>query len=207
VNAVSIDGVSAVLGRAGPCYIRNSSLLPVLGFVELDVADLAVMEASGGLLHVALHEIGHVLGIGSLWDFAGMLTGRGTSQPAFSGANAANAFDAAGGTAFVGPKVPVENTGGAGTRDAHWRESVFGPELMTGYLNAGANPLSLVTIASLRDLGYAVDYGGADPFSLSTGPLAATDSPTERLRMIELPVPIPVRLGPDGLPAAPPPPR
>jgi hypothetical protein len=29
--------------------------------------------------------------------------------------------------------VPVENSGGSGTRDAHWRESEFGNEVMTGY--------------------------------------------------------------------------
>src|SRR5258708_39129929 len=40
---------------------------------------------------------------------------------------------------------------------SHFRESVFGNEVMTGYLNNGANPLSRVTIASLADLGYQVN--------------------------------------------------
>ena len=58
------------------------------------------------------------------------------------------------------------NVGGAGTVNSHWRDGVFDPEIMTGFLNAGTNPLSVVTIASLSDLGYTVDVSQADPFSL-----------------------------------------
>ncbi|MEE8594968.1 MAG: hypothetical protein V3T25_03785, partial [Gemmatimonadota bacterium] len=55
-----------------------------------------------------------------------------------------------------------------GTRDGHWRESVFDSELMTGWLNVGSsNPLSSVSAASLADAGYAVDTSAADGFSLS----------------------------------------
>jgi hypothetical protein len=81
----------------------------------------------------------------------------------FTGANAVAAYDAVFHTNVTG--VPVENSGGAGTRDAHWRESVFNNELMTGYLNSGTNPLSRVTVASLADLGYQVDPNAADAFT------------------------------------------
>ena len=37
------------------------------------------------------------------------------------------------------------------------RESVLGSELMTGFLNPGENPLSAITINSLRDEGYLAD--------------------------------------------------
>lgn len=38
-------------------------------------------------------------------------------------------------------------------------------ELMTGYLNSGVlNPLSRITIGSLQDLGYSVDYAAADSY-------------------------------------------
>jgi hypothetical protein len=61
----------------------------------------------------------------------------------------------------------VENGGGPGTRDAHWRESVFFDELMTGYVGPGRDlPLSRVTIASLADLGYQINMAAADPFRL-----------------------------------------
>jgi hypothetical protein len=62
----------------------------------------------------------------------------------------------------------VENTGGGGTRDGHWRETVFGRELMTGFFNGGvANPLSAVTATSMRDLGYVVDDSRADLYQLA----------------------------------------
>src|SRR4051794_6205534 len=54
----------------------------------------------------------------------------------------------------IGPTpVPVENTGGPGTRDSHWREAVFGNELMTGFVGPAGNPLSRTTVGSLQDLG------------------------------------------------------
>ncbi len=64
--------------------------------------------------------------------------------------------------------VPVANTGGPGTREGHWRESVFGNELMTGFLDGGINPLSRVTVGALEDMGYEVNYDAADEFRLPT---------------------------------------
>jgi hypothetical protein len=64
--------------------------------------------------------------------------------------------------------VPVEDQGGPGTRDSHWRERTFGPELMTGYVSRPGvlNPLSRVTVASLADLGYVVDVTAAEAYAL-----------------------------------------
>ena len=64
--------------------------------------------------------------------------------------------------------MPVENEGGAGTMNAHWRETVLKNELMTGFVNSGvANPLSLLTVRSLTDMGYVVNTAAADAFSLT----------------------------------------
>jgi hypothetical protein len=38
---------------------------------------------------------------------------------------------------------------------------------MTGYLDSGTNPLSRITVATLQDLGYSVDYSTADVFTRS----------------------------------------
>ena len=65
----------------------------------------------------------------------------------------------------VQEKVPLANTGGAGTRGGHWREATFGNELMTGFLNTGNNSLSRLSIASVQDLGYEVNFDAADAFS------------------------------------------
>jgi hypothetical protein len=65
--------------------------------------------------------------------------------------------------------VPVESLGGPGTRDSHWRETTFGSELLTGFVNPGFNPVSRMTIASLADLGYQVTLDTADSYSLPGG--------------------------------------
>src|SRR5438876_1519294 len=62
--------------------------------------------------------------------------------------------------------VPVENTGGPGTRNGHWRETVFRNELMSGFIAGPGNPLSRVTAASLEDLGYVVDMDAAEAYAL-----------------------------------------
>lgn len=60
------------------------------------------------------------------------------------------------------------STGGSGSAGKHWAEQVFGNELMTPRMTGLPNPLSTLTIAALRDLGYSVDYGQADSYSLPT---------------------------------------
>ena len=134
--------------------------LPVYGAMRFDSADVANLEAGGQLETVILHEMGHVLGIGTVWGLR--VSGRGTSNPVFTGLTARGAWDAVVGGS--GESVPVANTGGPGTADAHWRESVFGNELMTGYLDSGSNPLSAITVGSLSDIGYGVELGASDPF-------------------------------------------
>jgi hypothetical protein len=168
-----IDGVGGILGQAGPCLVRTAGGLTAYGAMHFDSADVASLEASGQLGAVILHEMGHVLGFGTLWPSKSLVTGAGTSNPTFGGVTALGAWQALGGAGAV----PVENTGGSGTADSHWRESIFGRELMTGYLNTGTTPLSALTIASLADLGYVVDLGAADSFglgSLRSGQGAAT---------------------------------
>ena len=66
--------------------------------------------------------------------------------------------------------VPLENFGGAGTANSHWRESIFGDELMVGHLRPHM-PLSTITVGSIADLHYVVDYGSADSFVPPASPL------------------------------------
>jgi hypothetical protein len=170
---VDIDGPGGILGQAGPCLDRSANKLTAYGIMRFDSADIAWLEASGQLDEVIFHEMGHVLGIGTLWDYErSLLRDAGTEDPRFVGANAVREWQALGGSG----DVPVENCRdrndnpipgcGSGTRDSHWREAVFDNEIMTGFLNSGANPLSRLTIASLEDLGYSVNYGAADPYTL-----------------------------------------
>ncbi len=179
VTIEHIDDVGGVLGQAGPCFIRvvqgggPGADLTVIGRMQFDEDDIEQLEQEGALRDVILHEMGHVLGFGTIWENVGLLADPSDPDPQppladthFTGAEATAAFDDVGGSDYPGAKVPVMNVGGAGTVNSHWRDGVFDPEIMTGFLNAGTNPLSVVTIASLSDLGYTVDVNQADPFSL-----------------------------------------
>jgi hypothetical protein len=162
VQVAPIDGIGRVLGRAGPCYTATADGLTRVGDMTFDSADVADLLGRGQFPATVLHEMGHVLGFGTLWGSA-TLIGAGTTDPRFIGPRAVAEYSKLGGTG----NVPVENTGGAGTADAHWRASDFDNELMTGFLGVTPPfPLSTVTIASLADLGYQVDLSGADAFTL-----------------------------------------
>lgn len=174
-SATPIDGAGNILGQAGPDRFRSGSQLPYHGTMQFDSADMAQMEANGTLLGVIEHEMGHVLGIGTLWSSKGLLVGAGTSNPLFVGPQATAEYNAIFGVNSAG--VPVENGGGSGTRDSHWEESILGSELMTGYVGPGnVMPLSRITVASLADIGYTVNIANADPFTPSSSGLAAAAS-------------------------------
>ena len=165
---VAIDGPGETLASAGPCFTRAANGLSVAGFMRFDVADVDALEASGNLGEVILHEMGHVLGLGTLSGWYDILQGTGGPDPFFPGTAAVSHYTAAGGTAPS--PVPVANTGGDGTRDAHWREAHRGRELMTGFLTLGvSNPLSAITVGALQDLGYVVDASAADAYEVLPG--------------------------------------
>ena len=173
-SAPDIDGQGGILGQAGPTHIRTGSFLPARGIMQFDSEDVANLESNGQLMDVILHEMGHVIGIGTIWSYLGLLDGGGGGDPQFTGANATAYYNEIFG--LSDPSVPVANTGGAGTRDSHWREGVFNNELMTGFLNFGANPISRVTGGSLADLGYVVDILSADPYTPPASSLLASES-------------------------------
>ncbi|MEO7216947.1 MAG: Ig-like domain-containing protein [Gemmatimonadaceae bacterium] len=171
----SIDGPGKTVGLGGPCVLRDDApQLTALGTLTIDKADVSPLSQEGILVGVVTHEMGHILGIGTLWGdpqfpgFVGLADGLGGENPVFTGSRARGAAAALGFTTDSTVGVPIENTGkvGDGTRDAHWRASVFGHELMTGTIHAGLNPISLVTIQALGDFGYSVVPEAADDFDV-----------------------------------------
>lgn len=167
-----IDGPGGILGQAGPIDLRPASAgkaarLPATGQMSFDKADLKAMEQRQTLNDVITHEMGHVLGVGGLvWRLKGLLKNADTDNPTFSGKAAMKEYRALRGDGAANKRVPVENTGGAGTRNSHWRETVFRNELMSGFIAAPGNPLSRMTAASLQDLGYDVNLDAAEDYSL-----------------------------------------
>jgi len=170
-SIVSIDGPGGILGQAGPDEFRPGSRLPSHGEMQFDSADVAGMFANGTWTNVILHEMGHILGIGTLWSTLGLKNGAGD----YIGTNALREYRTLSGTAGA-TSIPIEHDFGSGTAGAHWDEDRFNAELMTGFIEAGGvpMPISRMTIGSLQDMGYTVNYAAADPYSLPGGPSGTT---------------------------------
>ena len=177
VNIESIDGVGQVLGQAGPCLFQEDTLIPAAGILTLDLDDLEPLVGNRTLTYIIAHEIGHVLGFGSLWKALELVEGAGTADPRFIGAGAVAEWQALGGEGGV----PLEDGGGDGTAEVHWEEDVFRHERMTGYSAplGIVQPMSAVSVASMGDIGYTVDLSAADPFILPQALRAHGESDTQ----------------------------
>lgn len=144
--------------------------------MRFDIADVQGLIDSGNWEEVIKHEMAHVIGIGTVWKLSGFLNNPCGffsffgCNPTYNRPEGIVGHEALGGS---GP-VPVANTGGLGTLDGHWREETFGNELLTGYLNSGMeNPVSIMTIRSLKDMGYEVDMTSAESYEIPDYPLRA----------------------------------
>ena len=178
VGIGDIDGARGTIGRGGTRIVKRNrnqgTLVTKIGAIAIDREDLEWMSETL-LSNVILHEMGHVLGFGTLWERLALV--RGERDVYFTGPRAIRAFDDAGGRNYSGPKVPAESD------SSHWRGSVFGDELMTASFRtdlAGSVALSRITIQSLADHGYQVDVGQADEYRL---PDPAGAKPVAELQM------------------------
>ncbi|MEY2666320.1 MAG: hypothetical protein RLZZ384_491 [Pseudomonadota bacterium] len=163
VSMPVIDGVHGILGQAGATLFRPITNLPAMGVMQFDIADVIDMAKKNLLPDVIFHEMAHVLGFGNLWQSDQL-----ASNNQYTGVNALAAYrllvndpDAT--------SIPIETDGGFGTAGVHWDDQTFGSELMTGYTSNGVMPLSAMSIGSMADLGYAVNYSEAGSYSIPTG--------------------------------------
>ncbi len=193
-SVVAIDGAGTpqsgnVLGSANwtqASYYDNDPLTPnptlalyyaTEGYMQFDEYDVGQLVGDGSFYGVVLHEMAHVMGIGTLWTLNSNVNGTTyplytTGSGEYTGPNALREWR----REFLQPGdsfVPVELGGNAGNADGHWNEIDgglgltgfistdtgldFAYELMTGW---ASNPffVSAVTLGSLDDLGYDIDY-------------------------------------------------
>mmetsp|Transcript_4621 Transcript_4621/g.8134 ORF Transcript_4621/g.8134 Transcript_4621/m.8134 type:complete len:382 (-) Transcript_4621:74-1219(-) len=153
------------LGRAGACAFTTSgaNTFPRLGLMNFDAVDVPNLLQAGTFPATILHEMGHVIGVGGQ-QWKQLIRNPNGAQPTFTGATARRGLELIGGGAG---EPNVEQDGGPGTALGHWDEETFDNELMTGFLNDGANPNSLLTFGSLIDIGYTVDASLADSFNIN----------------------------------------
>ena len=160
-----IDGPGKILGAAGPCLVRSADLLSLYGIMFFDSADLDFLAQFGIFDEVVVHEMGHILGVGTLWNFGrSLLQGAATQDPRFVGPQGIAGYVEVGGR---GISIPVEEGFGPGTRLSHWDEETFDKELMTGFIGTKGAPLSIMTVGSMADLGYQVSGATADRYRVS----------------------------------------
>lgn len=164
-----IDGRGGTLAQAGPCVLGPDvfqGIQTYAGQMTFDEVDFEAQLAADrtGLLNTVKHEMGHVFGIGTAWRLKNLIidpvAANPNNVPKYVGQQGINGSGLVG----VNGNVLVENNNGPGTADAHWEESVYRNELMTGFLNQGNNPASIMTIKSMLDLGLVVNECAAEDF-------------------------------------------
>ena len=144
------------------------------------------------LYHVLLHEIGHILGIGTFWNMNGSpvtsYNDNGTTKYYYTGENAIREYKSyIPNIAHTIVGLPIEDNGGSGTQNVHPEEGEEGTassnnryingyfhpgldnELMSGWMesNPVSTPLSRISLGFLEDMGFGVDYSQVDNYEIN----------------------------------------
>ena len=148
-------------------------------------------DGKSSFYHVMLHEIGHILGIGTYWNMSGSpvigyLDGSETKYY-YTGEHAVREYKS-----YI-PEIqhtiiglPIEDNGGSGTQNVHPEEGEEGTassnnryingyfhpgldnELMSGWMESypDSTPLSRITLGFLEDMGFIINYNQADDYQI-----------------------------------------
>ncbi len=155
------------LAYAGPQSYQTTAdgrQLPRRGSVVINTSYADLYNGNPDYLEsVIRHELGHVFGFGVAWDSRGNDFVNPDNQTYRANTQAAYAYGELLGE-FRAVEIPLDD------QSAHWKESILDSELMTprAETQGTSMPLSQVTIASLQDLGWNVNYGAAEAFTLPT---------------------------------------
>ncbi len=198
-QVVPIDGPGMVLGNAGPTgtattfapvgnpangLVRQTTVV-TSALMNFDIADIGSLAQFS---EVVLHEMGHALGFGTVWQQNGIVGPPGSANQGllqlrngnfqYIGANGLRGFREQSGHHGAN-YVPTENGGGPGTALGHWAGGTtpnwfFAPadgsqrEILTGFLTGAPFFVSEATFGSLADIGFSVDGINAGVGSIPT---------------------------------------
>lgn len=173
VRGMPLDGQT--IASSSVSYIRRTGQLPTIATIAVGL-DAISDEKPEDIDRIMLHEVGHCLGFGTttIWDsfMREWPASSFNDDPHFMGVMAVLFFDIAGGSNYLGKKVPVERSDGG-----HWRFTL-GDELMAkGWTYPYREPLSEITIGALADMGYRVSYWGSEHYAT---PTAASKAQTQK---------------------------
>jgi hypothetical protein len=182
IDVVSGSLADTVLATGGPDQFRSGSNLPYHGVITW--AELSLGESTARATEIALHEIAHVLGFGTLWQQQHLIETQ-IGAPVYTGQAALALYRFAVDSAAKG--VPVEPAAGDATTGTHWASSwaavndqVF--DVMAWKLESTQTErfISIVTVGAIADLGYQVNFAQADldwPSTKDKYPALRTDAP------------------------------
>ena len=163
VHVTPIDGKGGFLAVATYCFAQHDGT-PLISAALIDEDDLEQILDEDVLIPIMFHEMGHGLGFPDHWFNHDLVDTLDASDPHFEGELAIEAFDDAGGDDYDGgEKVPIQRR-----TFGHWRESVFGDEIMSPAVDLENDelPVSAITLQSFADIGYTVDVSQADDYEL-----------------------------------------
>ena len=188
------DGVLASAGPTASRKDANGRAMSTAGdtIVNINPSILSLYERDLQFFYdTMIHEFGHVLGFfggedalsdrrASSFSVAqrttnlpvsledrNLLNTSDSENPVYNGNSFAGiAYGELLGT-FEPTDLPLTRGSGSGSDLSHWWERVFRNEMMTDSGSPGINELlGTITIGAIRDLGYNVNYGAAEPYML-----------------------------------------
>jgi hypothetical protein len=159
----SQDWLAAATNTGGQTA-ANGKWMPTMGTIRINTSYANTYNNNPEYLkEIVTHELAHVLGIGTIWEKNGNSLINRSTNTYKADSYAGRAYGEVIGT-LQPTAVPVE----AGSY-GHWDETALQSELLTPFAESIGTqmPLSEITIGSLRDLGWNVNYGEGEPLSLT----------------------------------------